>query len=482
LIGGEWVSPAKGRTMPVIDPATGKPIARVAAATKEDVDRAVDAARAAFVTWKKTSGAERATFLEAIADRLMADQQLFAEAEVRNNGKPLADAMVDVSDTADTFRYYAKLARELDENRIEPLPLMNQALKADTRKQPIGVAGAIIPWNYPLMMAAWKVAPALAAGCTMVLKPSELTPITALMLGKVAQEAGLPPGVLNIINGTGKEAGQALASSPKIDKLAFTGGTETGRKIALAAAENIIPAGLELGGKSPLIIMSDADIDKALPWVRFGIFGNQGEVCSATSRVIVHESIKDEFLRRLVEQTKQLKVGNGMEPGNKIGPLISEPHLMKVMGAIETAKAERATLVCGGNRLHPESGGFYLEPTIFTDVTPDMAIFQKEIFGPVLAVTTFKDEEEAIRLANDSMFGLAASVFSRDPATLERVADQIDAGVVWKNCSQPVAADGPPWGGMKKSGIGRELGHWGLNNYLQTKSVAEYVSPDPLDW
>ncbi len=482
-IGGQWVAPEKNRTLKVYDPATERLLYRSPNASKVDVERAVQAARTAFDSgiWSKKPGAERAECLESIASSLRDQQKEIAELEVKNNGKPLADAMADVSDAADCFDYYAKLARKLDEEQNAPLPLMNEGLDCKIRREPIGVAAAIIPWNYPLLMAAWKVAPALAAGCTMVLKPSEVTPMTAMKLAEICDANGLPPGVLNVVPGTGKEAGKALASSKGIDKLAFTGGTETGKRIAKAAAENLIPVTLELGGKSPAVVFPDADIDRIVDWVAFGVFGNQGEVCSATSRLIVHESVAKALTDKLVELAKSMKIGNGLEDGVKIGPLVSKPHYQRVRSLIETGKREGATLIAGGGRPDRKTG-YFVEPTIFADVTPDMTIWSKEIFGPVLAITTFKDEAEAIRLANDSDYGLAAAVFSKDKALMDWVSAELQAGVVWQNCSQPVAADGPPWGGVKKSGIGRELGRWGLDNYLTTKAVAEYVAPERFSW
>jgi betaine-aldehyde dehydrogenase len=483
FIGGEWVAPEGNRTTKVYDPATERLLYRCPSASKADVAKAVSAARTAFDSgiWSGLTGEQRAQYLDAIADQLRAKQKEIAELEVKNNGKPLADAMMDVSDSADCFSYYARLAKNLDREQNAPLPLMNEALDCKIRREPLGVAAAIIPWNYPLLMAAWKVAPALAAGCTMVLKPSEVTPITAMKLAEICDEIGLPPGVLNVVPGTGKDAGKALATSKGIDKLAFTGGTETGKRIMRAASENLIPVTLELGGKSPAVVFQDADIDRIVDWVAFGVFGNQGEVCSATSRLIVHESVAEELIARLVELANGMKIGPGLEEGVKIGPLVSKQHYEKVLSLIETGKREGATLLAGGGKTEHETGWF-VEPTIFSNVTPDMTIWNREIFGPVLAITTFKDEAEAIRLANDSDYGLAAAVFSRDKERLDRVSERLQAGVVWQNCSQPVGADGPPWGGVKKSGIGRELGRWGLENYLSTKAVAEYVANEPFRW
>jgi betaine-aldehyde dehydrogenase len=330
-------------------------------------------------------------------------------------------------------------------------------------------------------MAAWKVAPALAAGCTVVLKPAELTSLTALELAAVADEAGLPAGVLNIVTGAGSIAGQAIIDHGQVDKLAFTGSGPVGSKIMAAAARDIKRVSLELGGKSPFVVFDDADIDKAVEWIMFGIFWNQGQVCSATSRVLVHEAIYGRLLERLVEETNRIKIGNGLDEGTLLGPLVSKRQYDQVVAAIEGARKAGATVACGGTRPEGFDRGFYLRPTVLTDVPLDSDAWKEEIFGPVVCMRSFKTEEEAVELANDSRFGLAAAVMSKDDARAERVAAAFRAGIVWINCSQPTFTEAP-WGGYKESGIGRELGRWGLDNYLETKQITRFASEDPWGW
>ncbi|MBY5752138.1 aldehyde dehydrogenase family protein [Rhizobium leguminosarum] len=482
-IDGQWVKPAKGGTCEVINPATEEVIHRIAAATAEDVDLAVKAARRAFDRdgWPKLTGARRAGYLRAIADGIRARQAEIARLEVLDNGKPFPEADWDVADAAGCFDFYAGLAEQLDNNPEEAITLPDARFTSKAVREPIGVAGAIIPWNYPLLMAAWKVAPALAAGCTVVLKPAELTSLTALELAAVADEAGLPAGVLNIVTGAGSIAGQAIIDHRQVDKLAFTGSGPVGSKIMAAAARDIKRVSLELGGKSPFVVFEDADIDKAVEWIMFGIFWNQGQVCSATSRVLVHEAIYGRLLERLVEETNRIKIGNGLDEGTLLGPLVSKRQYDQVVAAIEGARKAGATVACGGTRPEGFDRGFYLRPTVLTDVPLDSDAWKQEIFGPVVCMRSFKTEEEAVELANDSRFGLAAAVMSKDDARAERVATAFRAGIVWINCSQPTFTEAP-WGGYKESGIGRELGRWGLDNYLETKQITRFASEDPWGW
>ncbi|MBY5570488.1 aldehyde dehydrogenase family protein [Rhizobium leguminosarum] len=482
-IDGQWVKPAKGGTCEVINPATEEVIHRIAAATAEDVDLAVKAARRAFDRdgWPKLTGARRAGYLRAIADGIRARQAEIARLEVLDNGKPFPEADWDVADAAGCFDFYAGLAEQLDNNPEETIALPDARFTSKAVREPIGVAGAIIPWNYPLLMAAWKVAPALAAGCTVVLKPAELTSLTALELAAVADEAGLPAGVLNIVTGAGSIAGQAIIDHSQVDKLAFTGSGPVGSKIMAAAARDIKRVSLELGGKSPFVVFEDADVDKAVEWIMFGIFWNQGQVCSATSRVLVHEAIYGRLLERLVEETNRIKIGNGLDEGTLLGPLVSKRQYDQVVAAIEGARKAGATVACGGTRPEGFDRGFYLRPTVLTDVPLDSDAWKEEIFGPVVCMRSFKAEEEAVELANDSRFGLAAAVMSKDDARAERVAAAFRAGIVWINCSQPTFTEAP-WGGYKESGIGRELGRWGLDNYLETKQITRFASEDPWGW
>ncbi|AUW45845.1 aldehyde dehydrogenase family protein [Rhizobium leguminosarum] len=482
-IDGQWVKPAKGGTCEVINPATEEVIHRIAAATAEDVDLAVKAARRAFDKdgWPKLTGARRAGYLRAIAAGIRARQAEIARLEVLDNGKPFPEADWDVADAAGCFDFYAGLAEQLDNNPEEAIALPDARFTSKAVREPIGVAGAIIPWNYPLLMAAWKVAPALAAGCTIVLKPAELTSLTALELAAIADEAGLPPGVLNIVTGAGSVAGQAIIDHRQVDKLAFTGSGPVGSKIMAAAARDIKRVSLELGGKSPFVVFEDADIDKAVEWLMFGIFWNQGQVCSATSRVLVQDTLYERLLARLIEETKKIKIGNGLDEGVLLGPLVSKRQHEQVVAAIEKAQQAGATVACGGVRPEGFDKGYYLQPTVLTDVPLDSAAWVEEIFGPVVCIRPFKTEEEAVELANDSRFGLAAAVMSKDEARAERVAAAFRAGIVWINCSQPTFTEAP-WGGYKESGIGRELGRWGLDNYLETKQITRFTSEDPWGW
>lgn len=482
-INGQWLAPVKGGTFDTIDPSTEAVITQVAAATAEDIDLAVKAARQAFDEgpWPQLSGSARAAVLRRIAQGIRERQQELAELEVRDNGKPLPEALWDIGDTAGCFDFYADLAEDLDGHREQSVALADERFTSIARKEPVGVAGAIIPWNFPMLMAAWKVAPALAAGCCMVLKPSELTPLTALELARIADKAGLPAGVLNVVPGLGPDAGAPLSEHPGIDKLAFTGSVPTGSRIMQAAAKDIKNISLELGGKSPFIVFADSDIDAAVEWIMFGIFWNQGEVCSATSRVLVQRELYEPLLKRLAEVTEQLRIGNGLEEGVLLGPLVSKGQYDKVREAIARGREEGAKLVCGGERPAGFDQGFFLQPAIFADVPEDSWIWNEEIFGPVVCIRPFDDEAQALGSANDSRFGLAAAVMSKDLERCERVARKLRAGIVWINCSQPTFTEAP-WGGYKQSGIGRELGEWGLNNYLETKQITRYDSEQPWGW
>ena len=483
FINGEWKPPVRGGSFDTIDPATEVAIAQVAAATREDVDLAVQAARRAFDDggWPLLSGKQRADYLRRIASLIRDKQQTLAELEVRDNGKPLPEALWDIGDTAYCFDFYADLAEKLDGEREQTVALTDERFSSVARKEPVGVCGAIVPWNFPMLMAAWKVAPALAAGCTVVLKPSEVTPLTALQLAEIAHEAELPPGVLNVITGFGPEAGAPLSEHPDVDKLAFTGSVPTGRKIMQTAAADIKNVSLELGGKSAFIVFDDSDIEKAVEWILFGIFWNKGEVCSATSRVLVQRGLYEPLLARLVEEAEKIRIGNGMQADVLLGPLVNAAQYDKVRRAIAQGVEQGATLLSGGARPAGHEKGFFLQPTIFTDMTEESDIWREEIFGPVVCVRAFDNEAEAIASANRSRFGLAAAVMSADLERAERVARRLRAGIIWINCSQPTFTEAP-WGGYKQSGIGRELGEWGLNNYLEIKQITRYDSEEPWGW
>ena len=482
FIDGTWRDARAGGRLPVIDPATEEVFTEVAAGDASDVADAVAAAKRAYdAGWKRTTGAERAAIMRRIAEGIRADADRLARLEVRDNGKPKPEADWDIEDCAGCFDYYADLAEALDGRQGAAIDVGDDRFRSTVRYQPAGVVGLIVPWNFPLLMACWKVCPALAAGCTMVLKPSELTPLTALELGVIATEAGLPPGVLNIVTGHGPQAGAPLASHPDIAKIAFTGSVPTGRAVMTAAAQDIKAISLELGGKSPFVVFGDSDLDQAIEWILFGIFWNQGEVCSATSRVLVEHGLYDALLDRLVVEAARIPTGNGMDEGILLGPLVSEGQHGKVLAAIERGRQDGGRIAGGGGRPEHLNRGYFVAPTVFADMAEDSWIWREEVFGPVVCVKPFRGEAEALRLANDSRYGLAAAVMSRDPGRCERVAGELEAGIVWINCSQPTFT-AAPWGGMKQSGIGRELGEWGLNAYLEVKQITRYSGGRPWGW
>ena len=481
FIDGQWVAPADGMTLPVIDPATEEVFHEIAAAGAAEADTAVKAAREAFDhgPWPRLPGKERAKYLRAMAQGIRDRLPELARMETRDNGKPLPESEWDLADAAGCFDFYADLAEELD-GEVEEVKLGDARFISKAVREPLGVAVAIVPWNYPLLMASWKVAPALAAGCTMILKPAETTSLTALELGVIADAAGLPKGVLNILSGKGSVVGQALIEHSHVDKVAFTGSGPVGSRIMAAGAKDIKRISLELGGKSPFVVFADSDIEKAVEWIMFGIFWNQGQVCSATSRVLVEAPLYPKLLERLVKEAKKIKMGNGLDAGTLLGPLVNKGQYEDVLRHIDRAVEQGATVVCGG-KYDGFDKGFCVTPTILTDMALDSDAWVEEIFGPVVCIRPFETEEEAIRLANDSRFGLAAAVMSADDERCERVAAAFRAGIVWINCSQPTFTEAP-WGGYKQSGIGRELGRWGLDNYLETKQITRLVSDEPWAW
>jgi len=481
LIGGEWVDSVTGATRTITDPANGEALATVPESGREDAARAITAAREAFDNgpWRAMSALDRSKLLIRLARAIEESAAPLAELEVKNCGKPLAEAQFDVSDAANCFEFYGGLTTKL---HGETMSVPANSLSYVVR-EPIGVCGQIIPWNYPLLMAAWKLAPALAAGNTCVLKPSELTPLTALELGKRICDIGFPPGVINIITGPGAGAGEELSESRLVDKVAFTGGTVTGRKIMAAAAGNIKKISLELGGKNPNLVFADADFEAAVDGALFAAFANQGEVCSAGSRLLVERSIHDRFVEAMVAKVPRIKLGHGLGDGVKMGPLVSAAHRDKVESYIRVGLEEGAKLACGGKR--PQGAEFdkgnFLEPTIFVGVRPDMRIAREEIFGPVLSVIPFDTEEEAIRIANDTEYGLAAAVWTTNVFRAHRVIRAIRAGITWVNTYHPTYNE-MPWGGYKQSGIGRELGLYGIEAYLETKQVNINLDEAPLGW
>jgi len=477
-VNGRWAPNASGETFPVYDPSTEEVIARVAAANASDVDAAVKAARAAFDSgpWAKTTAQDRGRILFKLADKVRQNAAQLADLESRNTGKPIVEAEFDIADVATCFEYYGGLATKVL-GHVNPVPA--NALSF-TLREPVGVAGQIIPWNYPLLMAAWKLAPALAAGCACVLKPAEQTPLTALEFANYLEEAGVPPGVVNIINGFGETTGAALVAHPGVDKIAFTGSAAVGKIIVKSAADTLKRVTLELGGKSPNIFFADADWEAAVDGALFGVFINQGEVCSAGSRILVEKKIYSTFLESMTEKAKRIKLGPPLDRDTKMGPLVSKDQYDRVSSYLEVGKKE-AKIAIGGGRAKQFGKGYFVEPTIFYDVENTARIAREEIFGPVASVIPFDGESEAIRIANDTPYGLAAAVWTRDIYKAFRIVKALRAGIVWVNHMQPTYVEAP-WGGYKQSGFGRELGPWGLEEYLETKQVFVNLDETPIGW
>jgi len=476
LIGGEFVQCESGKLFPVYDPSIETVIAEVPDCGERDVNRAVAAARVAFEPWAQTTAQDRGRILFRLADSVRRNAARLAEIESRNSGKPIVEAEFDINDAANCFEYYGGLATKIT-GQVNPVP--DNALSLSL-KEPVGVAGQIIPWNFPLLMAAWKLAPALAAGCTCVLKPAEQTPLSILELAKSFEECGLPAGVVNIVTGYGETAGMPIVRHPEVNKIAFTGSGQVGKLIMREAAETVKRVTLELGGKSPNIFFADADFEAAIDGALFGVFVNQGEVCSAGSRVLVERPIYKRFVEAMVEKSKRIKLGPPLERGTKMGPLVSKEQYGRVRSYQELGKTE-AKLAVGGGRPAGMDKGYYLEPTIFYDVDNSARIAREEIFGPVCAVIPFDREQDAIRIANDTPFGLAAAVWSRDIFKAMRMVKALRAGIVWVNHMQPTYVEAP-WGGYKQSGFGRELSASGIEEYLETKQVHINLNEQPIAW
>ncbi|KOS22573.1 Aldehyde dehydrogenase [Escovopsis weberi] len=475
FINNEFVEGVDKKKFEVINPATEEVITSICEATEKDVDIAVAAARKAFEgEWRQTTSADRGKLLTKLADLLEKNIDLLAAIESSDNGKPYKVARNNVRDAYDTIRYYAGWADKIEGKTVELGPNMFTY----TRHEPIGVCGQIIPWNFPILMLAWKIGPALATGNTIVMKTAEQTPLSALVICQLVKEAGFPPGVFNCLSGFGRIAGAAMSEHMGIDKIAFTGSTLVGRTIMKAAASsNLKKVTLELGGKSPNIIFNDADVDHALNWANVGIFFDQGQVCCAGSRIFVQEGIYDKFLAALKKRAAENKLGDPYHPDTFQGPQVSRVQLDRVLGYIQSGKDEGATLEVGGER-HGDKG-FFIKPTIFTNVGPDMKIAREEIFGPVCTLTKFTTEEEVVKMANDTNYGLAAAVHTKDLNTAIRVSNAIRSGMVWINCNQ-ITHHQMPFGGCKESGLGRELGEAALANYTENKSVLINLGGFPL--
>ena len=480
FIGGEAVESASGRTFASIDPATGDEIAQVAFGDAEDIDRAVAAGRAVFESgaWAKAAPGHRANVLRRLADLIREHADRIGAIESRDTGKPLGQAVAEVNLAADFFTYFASHA-ELPNGRTHPA---DAGYFVYSVREPYGVVGAISPWNYPFLLACWKTAPALAVGNSIVLKMAEQTPLSTAELGPLSIEAGMPAGVFNIVHGDGPTTGAALVAHPHVKKLTFTGSTTTGQAILRSAAEHIKSVHLELGGKTPNIVFADADIDQAIAGSLFTAFYNTGQICTSGSRLLVQRSDADRIIDAFVERAKGIKVGDPGDASSQLGPLVSEEQYQRVTGYIEEGRRGGARLALGGGRPQvPVAGGYYVEPTIFVDVTPDMRIAREEIFGPVLSVLTFDDEDEAIRIANDVMYGLAATVWTTDLGRAFRVAEKIDAGIIWTNCPHYLPVN-VPYEGHKMSGLGEDLGVEALQTFTHLKTHCVNFGGGKMGW
>lgn len=483
-INGKWQAALSGATREITNPGNGEVIGIVADSNADDSKLAIAAAKNAFYgsgEWRRMSGPKRAEMLLAIADGIKARAEQLAILDTKDNGKPLREARADVDDAAACFRYYAGLICQPQGGVYEVSDGFGP-MHSYSMHEPVGVCALITPWNYPLLMAAWKLAPSLAAGNCVVFKPSETTPLSAVELFKIFEQVGLPAGTANLLLGTGPNAGHELALSHDVDLITFTGSTRTGQIIASAAIGNLKKVGLELGGKSPNVIFADADLEGAVEWAMIGVFFNQGEVCSAGSRILIEESLKDRFVARLAERANAMTIADGMQNPD-MGAIVSEAQMEKILGHIQRAKEQGARLVCGGERYTEGdcAKGYFVRPTIFDNCTSAMDIIREEVFGPVVAVQTFKTEAEAIAMANDTPYGLAGGVFTTDGARALRVIKEIRAGVTWINCYNPTFNEAP-WGGYKMSGYGRDLGVNGFQEYQQIKQVNINLKPGTVGW
>jgi len=480
-INGQWVDDAPAEKKDIINPATGEVIAEAPRASAEQTEEAIRTAKEAFEAgvWADKTRQERAEVLLQIADNMQNHIDELIALEVENNGKTIADAQADAEDSINTFRYYASFLQTDTDQSLAPMDDMQTLIV----KEPMGVAGLIVPWNFPLLMSVWKIAPALAAGNSIVLKPAEITPMTAVKVFELMDQTDLPKGVANLILGSGSVVGQTIAESDDVDIVSFTGSTGVGRGIMQAATGNLKKVSLELGGKSPNIIFADADLETAVDYALFGIFMGAGQVCSSGSRILVQDDIYDTFVEKFVAQAKEIKVGPGDHPTSQMGAIVSEKHLNSILEYIQIGKEEGAVLATGGSRMTKDGldKGFFVEPTVFTDVTSDMRIVREEIFGPVVTIQRFHTEAEAIAIANDTDYGLAGAVFSEDQNKALRVIKKVRAGITWVN-SYHLTDVQAPWGGYKQSGIGRGLGPYGIDEYQEVKQINMNLDPKPMGW
>lgn len=480
-INGKWVDSRNGETREVINPATNEVIDKVPEGTASDTESAIAAAKKAFESgvWSDLYAQERADYLFRIADRIEAEKDEFVRLEVMNNGKSAREAGYDIDDSAACFRYYAGLITKPSGETVD----VAEPIQTMIVKEPMGVAGLIVPWNFPLLMGVWKIAPALAAGNTIVFKPAEITPITTVKLFEIIEEVGIPVGVANLVMGDGAVIGQTISESHDVDVVSFTGSTNTGRKIMQAASGNLKNISLELGGKSPNVFFDDVDVDVAVDYALYGIFLGAGQVCSAGSRLLVQEEIYDQFVERFINRTNKIKVGPGHLADSEMGAIVSERQMESILDYVKIGQDEGATLETGGYRLtEGDLGkGFFIHPTVFTNVTQYMRIVQEEIFGPVVTIQKFSDEKEAIELANGIDYGLAAGVFTKDGARALRVAKKLRAGILWINTYHSTFNE-VPWGGYKQSGIGRSLGTYGLSDFQEIKQINTSLAVEPIGW
>ncbi|WP_138420557.1 betaine-aldehyde dehydrogenase [Aquibacillus sediminis] len=482
FIDGQWVEATSGQTRTILNPYNQETIATAAEGDQTDAKQAIAAARRAFDQgdWPNTPATERASHVRKIAELIERDKQELAELESLDTGKTVEESLVDMDDIAGVFHYYAEIG-DKDGGEMIDSPIPNSVSKVV--REPVGVCGQITPWNYPLLQASWKLAPALVTGNTLVMKPSEITPLTTVKVFELIEEAGFPAGVANLVLGAGNTVGAELSNNTDVDLISFTGGIETGKKIMQAASINVKKLALELGGKNPNVVFADADFETAVDQAMNAVFFHAGQICSAGTRLIIEESIHDKFVAALTERVQNIKLGSGFEETTQMGPLISAEHLAKVEHYVETGKQEGAKVVVGGKR--PEApelqNGFFYLPTIFTDCTSDMKVVQDEGFGPVITVETFQTEDEAIKLANDSIYGLAGGVWTNDIVKAERCVAKMRMGTVWIN-EFNLYFPHAPWGGFKQSGIGRELGKPGLEEYTETKHIFHNLDPKPINW